>query len=121
MQRCQEAVAAAGALVKEAGVRSAVRTAERFQPLVIVMLDPVFAFDPPGFEALARNAGADLLLLRDERVGQVELDARLLPALLDLSRRRALAARIGLAPTLRCPASTEPASATTRFRGRTTR
>jgi hypothetical protein len=88
MERCNDSVAGLGAIVKEAGVRSAARLAGRFRPLVIIMLEPIFAFDPLAFRALARNSNADLVVVADEDVDRTELDAKLFAGILDASRRR---------------------------------
>jgi len=88
MHRCEQAALAVHPLVKEAGVRSAARLAEQFRPLVIVTLEPVFAFDPGGFRALARSAGAFLVVVPTEEVPSVELDVRLFSGILEASRRR---------------------------------
>jgi hypothetical protein len=70
----EEAAVAAQVLVTRCSVADVTTVAVEIRPLVIVMSDEVFLFDPQSFRALARDVHSRLLTVRDEerRVGVLE-------------------------------------------------
>src|SRR5689334_15965446 len=57
------------------------------RPLVIVLLEDVYAFDPEQFDALAKSVGAVVVTLPGEEVGESQLESRLLAAVAEALTR----------------------------------
>jgi hypothetical protein len=86
--RCAAALVSIGAILKHTDLAGAVTYVAERQPLVIVMPDDLYAFDPEEFDALARDVRASLLRV-DEDIAEAMLEL-LLGAAIDAAifRRR---------------------------------
>lgn len=87
-RRCREAAIAGQSLVVEADILSAANTAAQTRPLVIVMLEDVYAFDASSFNELAADVRARLVLLTDEHVSQQDLETMLVGAIVEAESSR---------------------------------
>jgi two-component system, chemotaxis family, chemotaxis protein CheY len=72
-------------------VVNAATSAARWRPLSIVLAEDLYAFDPEGFDLLARDVKAALARIADEGVSDAELDRLMRAAIADGRRRRAAA------------------------------
>jgi hypothetical protein len=64
--RCAKALGPMGLAVQECGFLVAATTAAERRPLVIVMVDDIYAFDPEEFDALARDVQASLVRVEED-------------------------------------------------------
>lgn len=87
VQRCAKALTKIGAVVKECSIAGAVNVAVERKPLVILMLEDVFAFDPNEFTALARDLRSTLVRV------EPDVDEESLEGLLAVAISRALSHR----------------------------
>ncbi len=81
LERCHQAAATLGAVVVGADLGSLTHRCRSRPPAAIVVTEDVYAFDPRGFVALAREVGARLIQLSDDRVPREALLAALRLAL----------------------------------------
>jgi hypothetical protein len=88
LKRVREVAIQGQTLVVETDVASSPRLAAQTRPLAIVMLDDVYAFDPPFFMALAGDVRARLVLLPDEDVSQADLETVILGAITEAEAAR---------------------------------
>jgi hypothetical protein len=88
LRRCAEAAARAGISARECELATMGREATRRRPLAMIVPSYLHEFDPTEFDALARDIGAELLVV-DEAVGQAELDELIVGA----ARSRARSSR----------------------------
>ena len=86
--RCREAAIAGQSLLVESDVTSAATHAAQTRPLVIVVLEDVYAFDARSFNDLAADVRARLVLLPDDRIAQSELEAIIVGAILEAEASR---------------------------------
>jgi hypothetical protein len=87
-QRCGRAVATLGALFHRGALENAATAVAEQRPLVIVIPQDIYEFDPNEFDALARDVGASLLRVDDD-VSEPMLEMLLGPALeAGVERRR---------------------------------
>jgi hypothetical protein len=86
--RCREAAIAGQSLVVEADVATAATLAAQTRPLVMVVLEDVYAFDATSFNDLAADVRARLVLLPDDRVPQPELEQIIVSAILEAEASR---------------------------------
>ena len=87
-RRCREAAIAGQSLVVEADVMSAANIAAQTRPLVIVLLEDVYAFDASSFNELAADVRARLVLLADDQISQSELENILVGAIVEAESSR---------------------------------
>ena len=66
--RCTRALAATGVRLEDCEVSNAVTMVAERQPLVIVLVEDLYAFDPDEFDALARDVRASLLRVEEDIV-----------------------------------------------------
>lgn len=83
MSAMSEAALGAQVLVAECSVEDAATTAAQMRPLVMVMSEDVFDFDPDGFEALARDVRSRLLRVDAESPDARQLQSDLATLMLD--------------------------------------
>jgi hypothetical protein len=88
VRACREAAIQGQALVVESDVASAPTLAAQTRPLAMVMLDDVYAFDPPFFMALAADVRSRLVLLAHEHVARAELESLILTAIGEAEQAR---------------------------------
>ncbi len=88
LKRVRDVAIQGQTLVVEADVASSPTLAAQTRPLAIVMLDDVYAFDPPFFMALAGDVRARLVLLPDEDVAQADLETVILGAITEAEAAR---------------------------------
>ena len=88
LRRVRDVAIQGQTLVVESDVASAPTLAAQTRPLAMVMLDDVYAFDPPFFMALAGDVRARLVLLPDENVSQSDLETVILGAITDAEASR---------------------------------
>ena len=87
-RRCARALASTGVTLKDCEVSNAATTVAARQPLVIVLVEDVYAFDPEEFDALARDVRASLLRVEDD-IAEAKLEL-LLGAAIDATLERRL-------------------------------
>ncbi len=84
--RCTRALAATGVRLDDCEVSNAVTMVAERQPLVIVLVEDLYAFDPDEFDALARDVRASLLRVEEDIIeAKLEL---LLSAAIDATIER---------------------------------
>lgn len=81
--RCREAAIAGQSLLLEADVTSAATQAALTRPLVIVLLEDVYAFDASSFNDLAADVRARLVLLPDDQIPQSDLEEIIVGAIIE--------------------------------------
>lgn len=86
-QHCGRALVTLGALLQRTPLEGAATVAAERRPLVIVMPQALYEFDPEEFDALARDVGASLLRVDDD-VSEPVLEMLLGPALETAFERR---------------------------------
>lgn len=86
VERCRRLVFVEGADLLECDLVSLRGTASWLLPLLIVLTEDVRSFDPEGFTGVARQVGAELVVLPSEDVSDAELAARITTAL-ELAQR----------------------------------
>src|SRR5438128_1399763 len=86
--RCQSAVEGAGAAVRTSTVAKVATAAARWRPLVIVVPQPVYDFDPREFDDLARDVCGVVLQVDTELISQKDLRKQLRAALAVAMRAR---------------------------------
>jgi hypothetical protein len=79
-QRCGRALSTLGALFHRGTIENAATVVAERRPLVIVIPQDVYEFDPHEFDALARDVSASLLRV-DDGVSEAMLEMLLGPAL----------------------------------------
>jgi hypothetical protein len=84
--RCAEALQALGVAVRECGFIGAATAVAEQRPLVMVLVDDVYSFDPDEFDALARDVGASLVRV-EEHIPVAKLEM-LLEVALDVAAQR---------------------------------
>lgn len=72
-----EAAVAAQVLVHRCALEDVATVAAEIRPVALVMSEDIFLFDPPSFQALARDVHAMLLPLREGRVDLGKLQGKL--------------------------------------------
>jgi hypothetical protein len=87
--RCAQAVEALGVGLKECGFIGAATAVAEQRPLVMVLVDDVYAFDPEEFDALARDVLASLVRV-EENIPAAKLEMLLEVALDAAAQRRTL-------------------------------
>ena len=111
-RRCARACARIGAVLKHGKLERAPTLVAERRPLVIVLPQEVYAFDPLEFDALARDVGASLLRVGDDTPEAV-LEMLLGPALdAALARRKKQGALIVAIDDPRAPPPSASARAT---------
>ena len=75
-------VQAAVAATMATDVAAVAATIEDCQPFAILMNADLYAFDPPGFDALARDVGATLIPVDTQRLAPEAIDGMIKPRLL---------------------------------------
>ena len=88
LRRVREVAIQGQSLVVESDVASSPTIAAQTRPLAMVMLDDVYAFDPPFFMALAGDVRSRLVLLPDENVSDADLETVLLGAISEAEAAR---------------------------------
>jgi hypothetical protein len=86
LARCAQAVEALGVTLRECGFISAATAVAAQRPLVMVLVDDIYAFDPEEFDALARDVCASLVRV-EEDIPAAKLEM-LLEAALDAAAQR---------------------------------
>lgn len=84
----EEASLSAQVLVADCAVAEATNTAASMRPLVMVMPDDVYSFDPESFEALARDVRSRVLTVPTEGIALDELRSRLEAVMLEAETQR---------------------------------
>jgi hypothetical protein len=84
---CRRVLARTGGVMKECDVPRVATVAAERKPLVLLLPEDVYAFDPAEFSALARDVRA-VLLLASEDVGEIVLEAQLSLAITRALQRR---------------------------------
>ena len=87
-KRCRDAAIAGQSLVVEAEVANAATLAAQTRPLVIVILEDLYAFDAASFNDLAADVRARLVLLPDEEIPQSELEQMIVGAIIEAEASR---------------------------------
>lgn len=107
-RRCARALASTGVTLKDCEVSSAATMVAARQPLVIVLVEDVYAFDPDEFDALARDVRASLLRVEDD-IAEAKLEL-LLGAAIDaaIERRKREGAAFAKRPTPATPPDEAP-------------
>lgn len=85
-QRCARALASTGVTFKDCEMSRAATMIATLQPLVIVLVEDLYAFDPEEFDALARDVRASLLRV-EEDIAEAKLEL-LLGAAIDATLER---------------------------------
>lgn len=83
-----KAALSAQVLVAECALTDATTTAAQTRPLVLVMSEDVYAFDPEAFDALARDVRARLLRVEAKTPDADELKDRLVALMEEAERLR---------------------------------
>src|SRR5690349_12050393 len=76
LDACRRVLARTGGVLKECDVSRVATVAAERKPLVLLLSEDVYAFDPAEFSALARDVRA-VLLLAGEEVEELVLEAQL--------------------------------------------
>jgi hypothetical protein len=84
----EEAAVSAQVLVAECTVGEATNAAAEMRPLVMIMSEDVYAFDPDSFEALALDVRSQVLTVPPEGVQAEELKAKLKSLMLEAEELR---------------------------------
>ena len=79
----EEAGLSAQVLVTACPVGEATTVAAELRPLVMVMAEDIYDFDPDSFEALARDVRSNVLIVGSEEPGIEELAAKLKALMLE--------------------------------------
>jgi hypothetical protein len=88
VQAVEEAAVSAQVLVAECAVSEATNTVASMRPLVMVMPDEVYSFDPESFEALARDVRSQVLTIPSEGLPLDQLRSRLEAVMLEAETQR---------------------------------
>src|SRR6185436_17617292 len=88
IERCRRSAETAKSFLELADMANAATMAARCRPMVIVLTEDLYAFDPEEFDALARDVRGKVIRVADELVPQLELDARILGAIAEVKRTR---------------------------------
>lgn len=120
-RRCARALASTGVTLKDCEVSNAATTVAARQPLVIVVVEDVYAFDPGEFDALARDVRASLLRVEDD-IAEATLEL-LLGAAIDatLERRKRSGAAVAKGPAPAAPRGETPSPSWTPVRRKRSR
>ena len=78
--RCKASASASRLFIEAADMSNAATMAARHRPMVLVLTEDLFAFDPEEFEALARDVRGRLVRVTDD-ITQIELNTRVSRAL----------------------------------------
>jgi hypothetical protein len=73
----EEAALSAQLLVAQCGVADATNSAAQMRPLVMIITEDVYSFDPESFEALARDVRSQVLTVPAEGILPEDLEAKL--------------------------------------------
>lgn len=84
-----EAALSVQVLVSDCTLQEAANIAAQVRPLVIVLTEQNYRFDPESFDHLARDVGASLLRVPNDEVDAAVLGERLAAAMLEAEQRRA--------------------------------
>src|ERR1043165_1503108 len=88
IERCRRSAEIAKSFLETADMANAATMAARCRPMVIVLTEDLYAFDPDEFDALARDVRGKVVRVADENIPQLELDARILGAIAEVKRVR---------------------------------
>jgi hypothetical protein len=94
LDACRRVLARTGGVLKESDVHRAATVAAERKPLVLLLSEDVYAFDPAEFSALARDVRA-VLLLANEDVEEPALEVQIAFAIKRALRRRGETAATG--------------------------
>ena len=84
----EEAAVSAQLLVAECTVAEATTAAAEMRPLVMIMSEDVYGFDPESFEALAQDVRSHVLTVPADNVQTEELKAKLQALMLETEELR---------------------------------
>ncbi len=88
--RVRDAAITGQSLVAEADLENAATLAAQTRPLVLVLLEDVYAFDAQSFSALAADVQARLVLLPNEHVPPADLEQIIVGAIVEAETSREL-------------------------------
>jgi len=88
VQVVEDAALSAQVLVAECTVAEATNAAAEMRPLVMIVSEDVYAFDPDSFEALAQDVRSQVLTVPTENVKPEELNAKLKALMLEADELR---------------------------------
>jgi hypothetical protein len=84
----EEAAVSAQVLVAECTVGEATNAAAEMRPLVMIMSEDVYSFDPDSFEALAQDVRSQVLTVQLDGVQAEDLKAKLKALMLEAEELR---------------------------------
>src|SRR5262249_14249528 len=88
VKKCRDAAIMGQALLVEADVNRAATVAAETRPLVIVLLEDVYAFDAASFSALAADVQGRVVTLDDDEIPQLELEDMIVSAIMEAEAAR---------------------------------
>jgi hypothetical protein len=88
LRRLSEAALTAQVLLAECSTADATNTTAKLRPLVMIFPEIVYAFDPEGFEALARDVQAAVLRVNSDAIDRVALENELIALMMESELRR---------------------------------
>jgi hypothetical protein len=93
VRRVRDAAIMGQALLVESDVAGAATIAAETRPLVIVLLEDVFAFDAASFSALAADVHARIVTLESEEILQGDLEEMVVSAIMEAEASREISER----------------------------
>lgn len=87
-QRCREAAAKAGAIVRTVDVETAAAMAGTCHPLAIVVLGSVYDGSRATYDDMARTNVSNIVRISDEQIAQDELEPAVLTAIATTRQQR---------------------------------
>lgn len=88
LQTVEQAALSAQVLVAECSVADATNSAAQMRPLVMIMAEDVYSFDPDSFEALARDVRSQVLTVPPGGIRLEDLEAKLENLMLEAENLR---------------------------------
>ena len=93
VDRCRDVAPGFGAVVQACDLAAAPTMCARLRPLVLLMSEALYAFDPLEFDALARDTSSRLLRLADDDIPLEALELLIGAAVHEAQALRAASAR----------------------------
>jgi hypothetical protein len=91
VDRCRDVAPSFGAVVQACDLATAPTMCARLRPLVVLLSEDVYAFDPSEFDALARDTSSRILRLADDEIPLEALELLVGAAVHEAQAQRAAA------------------------------
>ena len=87
-ERCRDAAARAGAILRACDRANVASLSNNWRPLAIILTETIYAVDGARIEIIARDVGALVIRLTGDDIGTEELEGRVVAAVSEAQRLR---------------------------------